>query len=169
MFQLELREVAMVVVSLVVAALLTCAIAAPPSPQGYDLSHAVCFDVGATRLPCGDSITIDEVVGTSDKMTAGNSYVVKGTYKLASQEHATLLASVTANNPTRGEGRNVPTQRTQQVTLDKGDGRFSLVLYMPYDGNPHVSLYPAEGESFANVYFGTGDSVLRRGWWERAK
>ena len=58
------------------------------------------------------------------------------------------------------------------MKLEQGDGRFSLILYMPYDGNPHVSLYPAHparGESFANVYLGTGDSVLKKGWWDRAR
>jgi hypothetical protein len=29
-------------------------------------------------------------------------------------------------------------------------------------GKPHVSFYPADGgESFASVYFGTGDSVMK--------
>ena len=137
------------------------------SSSGYDLSHIVPFEVGASRLRDGDSITIVEVTGTSDRMTAGNMYVIKGTYKLASKEHATLLASVTATK--RADGQGVPTQKTQSVMLDRGNGRFSLILYMGYDGNPHVSFYPAEGESFANVYFGTGDSVLKRGWWDKSK
>jgi hypothetical protein len=143
-------------------------VAASPSTirSGYDLSQAVRFELGANRLRGGDSITVDEVTGTSEKMSAGNTYVIKGTYKLASQERATLLASVTANQPKQGLG--VPTQRTQAVLVDQGDGHFSLILYMAYDGNPHVSFYPSAGESFANLYFGTGDSVLKRGWWEKA-
>lgn len=157
-----------------IAALLVCGglsdvgVAASPatSRSGYDLSHAVRFEVGATRLRDGDSITVDEVTGTSEKMSAGNIYVIKGTYKLASQKRATLLASVTANQPKQGLG--VPTQRTQSVLVDQGDGHFSLILYMAYDGNPHVSFCPADGESFANLYFGTGNSVLKRGWWEKA-
>lgn len=84
---------------------LPCATAATPqATAGYDLSHAVRFELGATRLRDGDSITIDEVRGTSEKITAGNSYVIKGTYKLASQKRATLLASVTANQPKQGLG-----------------------------------------------------------------
>ena len=146
--------------------LVLAALQHPPIPSsGYDLSHIVPFEVGASRLRDGDSITIVEVTGTSDRMTAGNMYMIRGTYKLASKEHATLLASVTANK--RGEGQGVPTQKTQSVTVDQGNGHFSLILYMAYDGNPHISFYPAEGESFANVYFGTGGSVLRRGWWDK--
>jgi beta-lactamase regulating signal transducer with metallopeptidase domain len=137
------------------------------SSSGYDLSHIVPFEVGASRLRNGDSITIVDVTGTSDRMTAGNMYVIKGTYKLASKEQATLLASVTASK--RGDGQGVPTQKTQSVTVDQGNGHFTLILYMAYDGNPHISFYPAEGESFANVYFGTGDSVLKQGWWDKSE
>lgn len=154
--------------SLVGGGLSLVGVAASPSTtrSGYDLSHSVHVELGATRRRDGDSITVDEVTGTSEKMSAGNTYVIKGTYKLASQERATLLASVTANQPKQGLG--VPTQRTQAVLVDQGDGHFSLILYMAYDGNPHVSFYPSAGESFANLYFGTGDSVLKRGWWEKA-
>jgi len=144
-------------------------VAASPAPPraGYELSHAVRFEIGATRLRDGDSISVEEVTGTMDKMSAGNTYVIKGTYKLASQKSATLLASVTADQSK--QGREVPTQRTQSAMVDQGDGHFSLFLYLPYDGKPHVSFYPADGgESFANLYFGTGDSVLKRGWWEKA-
>lgn len=80
--------------------------------------------------------------------------------------NATLLASVTGNQAK--QGLSVPTQRTQAVLVEQGDGHFSLILHMAYDGNPHVSFYPADGQSFANLYFGTGDSVLKRGWWEKA-
>ena len=108
------------------------------------------------------------MTGTSDRMTAGNTYVIEGTYRLASLRRATLLASVTAVNPDRPwEGINVPEQPLQQVELDQGAGRFKLRLSMAYEGQPHVSFYPAEGgESFANAYFGTGESVCQRGWWE---
>jgi len=146
--------------------MLPCATAAPPqTTAGYDLSHAVRFDIGATRLLDGDSITIDEIRGTSEKISVGNIYVIKGSYKLASQKRATLLASVTANQPKQGLG--VPTQRTQSVMVDQGEGRFSLILYVAYEGNPHVSFYSDAGGSFANVYFGAGESLLKLGWWEK--
>jgi hypothetical protein len=144
-----------------------CVIAAPPdSSTGHDLSRAVTFEVGATRLGNGDTITIESVTGTSDKMSAGNMYVIKGAYVLASKEHATLLASVTANSPKQVQ--DAPTQRTQSVQVDRGSGHFSLILYMWHGGSPHVSFYPAGGESFANLYFGTGNSVLKRGWWDQS-
>jgi hypothetical protein len=52
--------------------------------------------------------------------------------------------------------------RTQKLTVDKGEGSFSLIFYMWAEGSPHVSFYPVpSGSSFAGIYFGTGDSVFR--------
>ena len=51
------------------------------------------------------------------------------------------------------------------MRIEQGDGRFSLFFYMWEKGNPHVAMYGGNGGgSFANVYFGTGDSLLVRGW-----
>ena len=142
-------------------------LAAPPAAKtaGHDLSQKVDFKVGATQLRDGDSITIEEIHGTSNLIAPGNLYVVKGTYRLSSEKNATLAAYVTV---TTREHDRTPTQSTQSMTVDQGDGRFSLIFYMWHDGNPHVSFYPAQGgSSFANVYFGTGNSLLTRGWWEK--
>ena len=47
------------------------------------------------------------------------------------------------------------------------DVYFVQRLPMYYDGWPHVSYYPAKGgDGFGNNYYGTGDSVLKKGWWE---
>ena len=52
------------------------------------------------------------------------------------------------------------------MKVDKGDGHFTVYLYMWTDGNPHMSFYPADGgSSFASVYFGTGENVLRHASW----
>ncbi len=175
---LRLWKSAAIAVSLAAGGLsLACLASSPAPPLGsalladYDPASVVRFERGATRGANGDQITIDRVTGTSDQLTAGNTYVIEGTYRLASRQRATLLASVTAVNPDRPwEGINVPKQPLQQVELGQGAGRFKLRLYMGYEGQPHVSFYPAEGgESFANAYFGTGESVARRGWWETAK
>jgi beta-lactamase regulating signal transducer with metallopeptidase domain len=129
-----------------------------------ELSRAVHFEIGRTRLRDGDKITIEEVSGTSDTMTEGNMYVVKGTYKLTSAERATLAAYTTADaKDTRAmQMQAIPDMKTQRAVVNKGEGRFKLIFYMWYNGNPHVSFYPAEGGSdFGGVYFGTGDSVLK--------
>ena len=136
--------------------------------SGYDLSHVVRFEVGAAQFRDGDKIAIDEIRGTSDKMTAGNIYVVKGTYRLVSAKSAELAAFVTGDgsSPEVRQMQNIPTQKTQTILVDQGDGHFTLILYLWYDGNPHVSFYPASGgNSFGGVYFGTGDSVLKHAAW----
>jgi WD40 repeat protein len=126
------------------------------------LSHRVPFELGATLLAGGDQITIDEVRGTADSMKAGNRYEIKGTYRLASRDKAMLAVYVT------GEGKDATDRQPSDApTVERGEGRFSLVLHMSYDGKPHVSFYPVDGgEGFGHVYFGTGDSVLKRGWWK---
>ncbi len=136
------------------------------------LSHRVKFEIGATYLLDGDRITIDEVRGTADTFKAGNTYEIKGTYRLSSKDKATLAAYVTDDGTYQNakDFSNVPTQKTQSMTVERGDGRFSLIFYMWHDGKPHLSFYPAtSGESFASVYFGTGDSVLKKGWWETTR
>lgn len=131
---------------------------------GYDLSRTVRFETGAKQMHNGDDITITDVHGTSDTMTAGNIYVIRGTYRLASEKKATLAAFVTesASDPDLKQMQEIPVQRTQTLALDEGNGKFKLVLYLWYNGNPHVSFYPAGGgNSFGGVYFGTGASVLK--------
>jgi beta-lactamase regulating signal transducer with metallopeptidase domain len=126
--------------------------------------QVVRFQVGQTYFRDGDKIIIEEVRGTSDKMTEGNMYVVKGTYKLNSAKTATLAAYTTADgNDARAiQLQSIPDMKTQRVAVDKGEGRFKLIFYMWYRGNPHVSFYPAEGDRvLGGVYFGTGDSVLK--------
>ena len=137
-------------------------LATPDSPN--ELSRVVHFQVRQTIFREGDKITIEEVRGTSDKMTEGNMYVVKGTYKLASAKRATLAAYTTAdaNDAKAMQMQIIPDMNTQRLVVDQGEGRFQLIFYMWYNGSPHVSFYPGQGGSaFGGVYFGTGDSVLK--------
>lgn len=130
--------------------------------HGYELSHVIAFEVGDVQLRKGDNITINEVRGTADTISAGNTYVIKGTYRLASEKNASLSAYTTGNaaDPKAMSMQSIPDQRTQSIEIKEGSGRFSLILYMWYDGNPHVSFYHGN-ESIGGVYFGTGASVLR--------
>ncbi len=136
--------------------------AAPdPAKDANGISHFVRFEVGGTQLRNGDRITIDEIHGTSDKVAVGNLYEIKGTYTLASLGQARLTADITSSDP-----RHFPPMNTQTMTVDKGDGHFTLYLYMWCEGNPHLSFYPMDrGSSFASVYFGTGESVLKHVSW----
>jgi hypothetical protein len=129
------------------------------SPSG--LSHFVHFEGGGTWLRDGDRITIDEIHGTSDSIAVGNLYEIKGTYRLASHSDALLAVEVTSDDPT-----HFPSMHTQSMAVQKGEGHFTVYLYMWGNGNPHMSFYPTDGgTSFASVYFGTGDSVLKHASW----
>ncbi len=131
-----------------------------------EFPYAVKFEQGATRFLDGDKITIVEVRGTADLFTSGNIYWIKGTYRLASHQRATLAAYTTARDAADGIG---PSFKVQTTEVTHGNGTFTLFLPMSCRGWPHVSFYPADGgESFGGNYFGTGDSVLKR-WWGSEK
>jgi len=110
----------------------------------------------------GDKITILEVRGTAETFTPNNTYLIKGTYTLASHDRAMLAAYITALDAANGKSASLGVQTT---VVDQGNGTFTLHLPMSCRGWPHVSFYPADGGGdFGGNYFGTGDSVLKR-WW----
>lgn len=167
MTKLTWKKFAAIATGFLSGALVCSCFAAQPTVQSAaqqdtprEISHTVHFGLGTTYFRNGDRITIDEVRGTADTLTAGNVYQVKGTYKLVSRNEAQLAINVTTSGAHRGESN--PNMRTKEMTVVKGDGRFSLVFYMWQDGSPHVSFYPyPSGDSFAGVYFGTGNSIYK--------
>ena len=132
------------------------ATAAASSGGNVDLPFTVKFEEGQTKFLEGDNIKITEVRGTADTFAPGNLYWIKGTYTLASHDHATLAAHVTAMDVENAKSASLKLQHT---AVDHGDGTFTLCLPMLYRGWPHVSFYPTDGdEAFGGNYFGTGDS-----------
>lgn len=118
--------------------------------RGDDFSHVV--SLARTYSRAGDTITIDEVRGPSEKLVVGNTYEVKGTYTLASREKAMLGAFVTISSKQRDRHPEALPQQT--VAVSKGEGRFTLRFRMWQKGEPHVSFYPAGGgDSFGGLYF----------------
>jgi hypothetical protein len=139
------------------------------APAAGGFSHVVPFELGASNLRDGDQITIEEVRGTADTIKVGNTYEIKGTYRLASHDKASLAAYVTidVDDSKARKMSHVPTQKTQTMDVKRGTGKFSLILPIWSKGKPHLSFYPESGgEGFGGVYFGTGESVLRKGWWK---
>jgi hypothetical protein len=122
----------------------------------------VPFERGVKHFVNGDSITISEVRGTSEKFESGNIYWIMGSYTLSSHDRANLSAFTTAKEAKDGTG---PIWKIQTTMVQRGSGKFTLCLPMSCAGWPHVSFYPEDkGESFGGLYFGTGDSVLKQ-WW----
>jgi hypothetical protein len=134
--------------------------ALPALPQApvSQLTQIVPFKIGYSDLAGGDRITITEVHGTSDAISPGNTYQVKGTYHLASHDQATLAMSVTATRPQDARGFWAS---NQSINIQRGDGEFTVYECIPCPGYPHITIY-ADGKSVSDVYFGTGDSLLKK-------
>ena len=134
-----------------------------PALTNADLPYVVEFEQGATRFLDGDEIVIQEVRGTAKTFEPGHIFRIKGTYKLASHDQATVAAYTTAKNASDGESRSL---KVQHKSVDRGKGEFALFLPMSYQGWPHVSFYPHDGgQGFGGNYFGTGEYVLKK-WWK---
>jgi beta-lactamase regulating signal transducer with metallopeptidase domain len=169
MTRLTSPKLAFIAMVFIAGALVLSGFTAAPAAQqsSNDASHTVDFaqpsrvvhfELGTAYLQDGDSIVIDEVLGTADTVAPGNVYQVKGFYKLASHDKALLAAFVTAPS----SAAHTPDLPQQKMTINKGEGHFTLLFVMKEEGSPHVSFYPVpSGSSFAGVYFGTGKSVFK--------
>ncbi|HEX3154558.1 MAG TPA: M56 family metallopeptidase, partial [Candidatus Angelobacter sp.] len=116
--------------------------------QSDDFSHVVNLE----KTSSGDLITITEVRGPSDTLVVGNTYEVRGTYKLVSQDKAQLVVNVTTE--ARQPHESHPALPRQKMTVEKGEGSFTLQFHMWHEGMPHVSFYPVKGGGgFATRYF----------------
>jgi beta-lactamase regulating signal transducer with metallopeptidase domain len=147
------------------------------TPGEAGLPYVVKPGPGATSRAAdaqGDSITVESVRGTANKLSVGNTYEVSGTYKLASADQALLAIWVTSGlmyDTSRAirvrddKGRRymlVPMNPNdnhralsdQHEVVSKGEGHFTLHFKLWGPGGPHVSFYPnGGGSSFVSVYF----------------
>jgi beta-lactamase regulating signal transducer with metallopeptidase domain len=136
----------------------------PDKLAAAHLPYAVKFEPGVSRFKNGDNISILEVRGTSPTFEPGNVYQIKGKYTLGSNDRARLCAFTTAKKAADGTG---PVWEIQATNVNRGEGTFTLFLPMKHKGWPHVSFYPAgkAAGDIGGIYFGTGDSVLKK-WWK---
>jgi RNA polymerase sigma factor (sigma-70 family) len=121
----------------------------------------VPVEIGVSEFKEGGHLEIVEVWGTRPRIEVGGQYLVRGKYTLPPHERGTLYFYETANLPPS------ITMDLQYTTLDKEKGEFTLVHGMAAPGYFHLVLAHPERYSrmFANVYFGTGDNVLRKKSW----
>lgn len=123
-----------------------------------DFPYPVPFELGATEFAPGDTITIQEVRGTSEAIAVGQTYCVIGTYTLGSREEADLSLLVTA---TSGSGAS-KVDPNQTVRISRGAGSFRLIKSIAENGYLHLTFYPVSaGGGFGGLYFGQGAGVLR--------
>jgi RNA polymerase sigma factor (sigma-70 family) len=124
--------------------------------------HRVAVEIGQTETAHGGRIEITEVWGTRPRIEVGGLYVVRGRYRLPPGERGKLYFYETA---TGGWGnRATPTMDLQSADVDGESGEFELMHGMGGPGYFHLYLAERDKYSrfFANVYFGTGDNVLRK-------
>jgi beta-lactamase regulating signal transducer with metallopeptidase domain/biopolymer transport protein ExbD len=129
------------------------AAATPPDAEfAYNIGF-VPFTPQWGRFSRGDSIVITSVTGNRAHLELGGTYLVQGTYTLASMPTAGLSISVTHSEITEPRVLS-PTYPEQKTKVQMGSGRFSLRMTMRYAGTFHVSFNPpAGGESRGTVYF----------------
>jgi RNA polymerase sigma factor (sigma-70 family) len=143
---------------------------APPRRDGRNqndalladlFKHRVPFEIGYTETSEGRRIEIREVWGTRPRIEVGGQYLVRGRYVLPPGERGKLYFYATAGGDW-GQAQ-LATLDLQTVTLDRESGEFTLVHGMSGPGYFHLYLASPDRYSryFANVYFGTGDNVLR--------
>jgi serine/threonine protein kinase len=108
------------------------------------------FYIGQASFPKGDSIEITSVERTKEQMT------VKGHYNLVSHDQATLALYITTSTNII----SVLADAKERMQISKGRGDFELIDFHLVPGLPHVSMYAADGGSFAALYFGTKAEAL---------
>ena len=124
----------------------------------------VPIELGATEFHEGGRIDIVEVWGTRPRIEVGGQYLVRGKYVLPPGQRGKLYFYATAGGAWGGIATTLDLQST---AVDKQKGEFTLVHGMLGTGHFHLVLADPERYSrmFANVYFGTGDNVLRKKSW----
>jgi RNA polymerase sigma factor (sigma-70 family) len=127
--------------------------------------YRVPFEIGVTETREGGRIEIQEVWGTRPRIEVGGQYLVRGKYVLPPGQRGKLYFYETATGDWGRAG--TATMDLQTTTLDKEKGEFTLLHGMAGPGYFHLYLASPERYSryFANVYFGTGDNVLRKKTW----
>jgi hypothetical protein len=134
-----------------------------PEPQFPFVMH---YELGASGFFSGDKITITEVRGDREHIEPGGSYLVEGSYALASADSATLAFYCT----TRGPSGPTPDQPGEYIKATKGRGKFHLYETNIPDGWLHVSFYPDNSSLNGGVYFGEKSkekSIMRDKEWFR--
>jgi beta-lactamase regulating signal transducer with metallopeptidase domain len=114
-----------------------------------DFKYPLRFHADKGKFAKGDAILITRITSTAADPKPGQALRIEGVYQLASRDTATLAAYITTN-----VNVGTPSIREQSTQIQKGRGRFVLILPLVVEGDPHLSYYPAEGgESFGGLYF----------------
>jgi hypothetical protein len=150
-----------------------CVLSATSQPaRGAEMDLAqqfpqnIQYELGASGFFAGDQITITSVLGDRAHIEPGGSYLVEGTYTLASADNSDLALFCT----THGPSGPTPVQDGQRIKIARGTGSFRLYETNLPDGWLHVSFYPNNSKLHGGVYFGelgVEKTVMRNQEWFR--
>jgi hypothetical protein len=124
--------------------------------------YRVPVEIGVSEFKEGGRLEIIEVWGTRPKIEVGGQYLVRGKYALP--QTGTLYFYETATGNWNNSGATLD---LQVLHLPKGQGEFTVVHGMAGPGWFHLVLSEVDrySHAYANVYFGTGENVLREKPW----
>ncbi len=122
------------------------------------LMESVPVKLGPKAFRDGDVIQILEVESTSPKLEQGDSVVVRGRYRLDSEESAMLSLCLT-----HSEGNGIEeADATQTLPAAAGWHEFELSILIMRRGILHLTFHgQEEGRPFGGVYFGTVEQMAR--------
>jgi hypothetical protein len=119
--------------------------------------------LGPKAFRDGDVIEITDVQATSSRLEQGDTVIVRGRYRLASQKNAQLALYLTETES--GGATEVDPRQTMQV--DSLRGEFELTTTIAHRGALHVTYYDNDsGKPFGGVYFGTREQMERIADWD---
>jgi hypothetical protein len=124
------------------------------------------YELGASGFSAGDRITITSVRGDRNHIEPSGSYLVEGTYTMASADSADLALYCT----TRGPSGPTPVQDSECIKITRGAGSFHLYETNVADGWLHVSFYPDNSKLHGGVYIGEKgreNTIMRDQEWFR--
>jgi RNA polymerase sigma factor (sigma-70 family) len=126
--------------------------------------HRIRFETGFSESHDGGRLEILEVWGTRPQIEVGGQYLVRGKYALPPGERRGKLYFY---ETAEGWGGIATTLDSQMLEVDKPEGEFTLMHGMSGPGYFHIVFADPERYSrpFANVYFGTGDNLMRKKTW----
>ncbi len=147
--------------------------------------YRVPVEIGASEFKDGGRIEILEVWGTRPKIEVFGQYLVRGKYAMPSHDRGRLYFYLTETDPFSFGGYASPPAGDerfralsalgaismvgnldlQSIEVRKGGGEFTLLHGMFRPGYFHLQMLTDGNKNVANVYFGTGDNVLRKKTW----
>ena len=124
--------------------------------------YKVEFETGWTESHDGGHIEICEVWGTRPKIEVGGQYLVRGKYRLPKGQRGKLYFYVSDDGTWGREHRDSLISKPWRSTSQRASS-FSFTAWRALGTSTSTwQTGSAYSRTFANVYFGTGDTVWRK-------